>query len=152
MPLLLPSTPTILPLLAASLLLLLSSTTTSFVAVTLSKADAFSPPQTANSVIISARRSSKRLCISASSTKLSPSSTQSSTTQSSSISTSQLSMASLDPVTYLRTEWVSAALCTNQTPRSADRVLQLGVEDGRVVNFVPRTVRYSLFRCFSYYY
>ena len=47
----------------------------------------------------------------------------------------------LDPVTYLRTEWVSAALCTNQTPRSADKVLQLGVEDGRVVNFVPRTVR-----------
>ena len=48
----------------------------------------------------------------------------------------------LDPVTYLRTEWVSAALCTNQTPRSADKVLQLGSEDGRIVNFVPRTVRY----------
>jgi len=47
----------------------------------------------------------------------------------------------LDPVTYLRTEWVSAALCTNQTPVSADKVLQLGIEDGRVVNFVPRTVR-----------
>ncbi|KAL9178387.1 hypothetical protein ACHAXT_000034 [Thalassiosira profunda] len=47
----------------------------------------------------------------------------------------------LDPVTYLRTEWVAAALCTNQTPRSADKVLQLGCEDGRVVNFVPRTVR-----------
>ena len=57
----------------------------------------------------------------------------------SSTSTS-LSMA-LDPVTYLRTEWVSAALCTNQTPREADAVLQLGVEDGRAVNFVPRTVR-----------
>jgi len=28
----------------------------------------------------------------------------------------------LDPVTYLRTEWVSAALCTNQTPVSADKV------------------------------
>ena len=36
---------------------------------------------------------------------------------------------------------VSAALCTNQTPVSADKVLQLGIEDGRVVNFVPRTVR-----------
>ena len=47
----------------------------------------------------------------------------------------------LDPVTYLRTEWVSAALCTNQTPKEADRVLQLGIEDGRIVNFVPRTVR-----------
>lgn len=47
----------------------------------------------------------------------------------------------LDPVTYLRTEWVSASLCTNQTPRSADRVLQLGSDDGRIVNFVPRTVR-----------
>ena len=57
----------------------------------------------------------------------------------SSTSTS-LSMA-LDPVTYLRTEWVSAALCTNQTPREADAVLQLGVEDGRAVNFIPRTVR-----------
>jgi len=50
-------------------------------------------------------------------------------------------MANLDPVTYLRTEWVSAALCTNQTPRSADVCLQLGSEDGRVVNFVPRTIR-----------
>jgi len=44
-------------------------------------------------------------------------------------------------VTYLRTEWVSAALVTNQTPRSADKVLELGCEDGRIVNFVPRTVR-----------
>lgn len=50
--------------------------------------------------------------------------------------------SSLDPVTYLRTEWVSAALVANQTPRVADRVLQLGVGDGRIVNFVPRTVRY----------
>lgn len=49
--------------------------------------------------------------------------------------------SSLDPVTYLRTEWVSAALVANQTPRVADRVLQLGVGDGRIVNFVPRTVR-----------
>lgn len=48
---------------------------------------------------------------------------------------------SLDLVTYLRTEWVSAALCTNQTPRSADVVLQLGCEDGRAVTFIPRTVR-----------
>jgi SAM-dependent methyltransferase len=47
----------------------------------------------------------------------------------------------LDLVTYLRTEWVSAALCTNQTPRSADVCLQLGVEDGRAVTFVPRTIR-----------
>eukprot|EP00804_Cyclotella_cryptica_P017136 CCRYP_003355-RA/>CCRYP_003355-RA protein AED:0.04 eAED:0.04 QI:2381/1/1/1/0.5/0.4/5/259/327 len=56
-------------------------------------------------------------------------------------SPSETARWALDPVTYLRTEWVSAALCTNQTPRSADRVLQLGCEDGRVVNFVPRTVR-----------
>jgi SAM-dependent methyltransferase len=48
---------------------------------------------------------------------------------------------SLDLVTYLRTEWVSAALFTNQTPRSADVVLQLGCHDGRMVTFVPRTVR-----------
>jgi len=54
---------------------------------------------------------------------------------------SKTALGAIDPVTYLRTEWVSAALCTNQTPRSADRVLQLGSEDGRVVNFVPRTVR-----------
>lgn len=47
----------------------------------------------------------------------------------------------LDPVTYLRAEWVSAALCTNQTPRSADVALILGCEDGRIVNFVPRTIR-----------
>ena len=47
----------------------------------------------------------------------------------------------LDLVTYLRTEWVSAALCTNQTPRAADVCLQLGVEDGRAVTFIPRTIR-----------
>lgn len=47
----------------------------------------------------------------------------------------------LDLVTYLRTEWVSAALCTNQTPRSADVCLQLGTQDGRAVLFVPRTIR-----------
>lgn len=47
----------------------------------------------------------------------------------------------IDVVTSLRTEWVSAALCTNQTPRSADTCLQLGVQDGRIVTFVPRTIR-----------
>ena len=47
----------------------------------------------------------------------------------------------LDLVTYIRTEWISAALCTNQTPRSADVCLQLGVEDGRAVTFIPRTIR-----------
>lgn len=47
----------------------------------------------------------------------------------------------LDMVTYMRTEWISAALCTNQTPRSADVCLQLGSEDGRAVTFIPRTIR-----------
>lgn len=47
----------------------------------------------------------------------------------------------VDPVTYLRTEWVSASLVSNQTPKEADRILQLGTEDGRLVNFVPRTIR-----------
>jgi len=47
----------------------------------------------------------------------------------------------LDLVTYLRTEWISAALCTNQTPLEADVCLQLGVEDGRAVTFIPKTVR-----------
>jgi len=47
----------------------------------------------------------------------------------------------MDMVTYLRTEWVSAALCTNQIPRAADTCLQLGVEDGRAVTFIPRTIR-----------
>jgi len=46
----------------------------------------------------------------------------------------------LDLVTSLRTEWVSAALCTNQIPRASKSVLQIGTEDGRAVNFVPRTV------------
>lgn len=44
-------------------------------------------------------------------------------------------------ITYLRTEWVAAALLTNQIPRSFDSCLQLGTEDGRVVQFVPRTMR-----------
>jgi ubiquinone/menaquinone biosynthesis C-methylase UbiE len=47
----------------------------------------------------------------------------------------------LDLITYLRTEYVAAALFTNQTPRSADVALQLGCEDGRGVLFVPRTIR-----------
>jgi hypothetical protein len=47
----------------------------------------------------------------------------------------------MDMVTYLRTEWIAAALCSNQTPRSADVCLQLGTEDGRIVTFVPRTIR-----------
>jgi len=47
----------------------------------------------------------------------------------------------LDLVTYLRTEYISAALCTNQTPRSADVCLQLGTGDGRAVTFIPRTIR-----------
>lgn len=46
----------------------------------------------------------------------------------------------LDVVTGLRTEWISASICTNQIPRTAKSVLQLGTEDGRAVNFVPRTV------------
>lgn len=47
----------------------------------------------------------------------------------------------LDMVTYLRVEWISAALCTNQTPRAADVCLQLGCEDGRGVTFIPRTIQ-----------
>lgn len=46
----------------------------------------------------------------------------------------------LDIVTYLRTEWVSAALCTNQIPEASKSVLQIGTDDGRAVNFVPKTV------------
>lgn len=51
----------------------------------------------------------------------------------------QLPMA-LDLVTGLRTEWISASICTNQIPSDAQSVLQLGTEDGRAVNFVPRTI------------
>jgi len=47
----------------------------------------------------------------------------------------------LDMLTYMRTEWISAALCTNQTPRAAKVCLQLGCEDGRAVTFIPKTVR-----------
>eukprot|EP00547_Thalassionema_nitzschioides_P001062 CAMPEP_0194210248 /NCGR_PEP_ID=MMETSP0156-20130528/8117_1 /TAXON_ID=33649 /ORGANISM="Thalassionema nitzschioides, Strain L26-B" /LENGTH=264 /DNA_ID=CAMNT_0038937573 /DNA_START=268 /DNA_END=1062 /DNA_ORIENTATION=- len=47
----------------------------------------------------------------------------------------------MDMVTYLRTEWISASLCTNQTPRDAEVCLQLGTEDGRAVTFVPRSVK-----------
>lgn len=46
-----------------------------------------------------------------------------------------------DLITYLRTEYISAALITNQTPRDADVCLQLGTNDGRIVQFVPRTMR-----------
>lgn len=55
-------------------------------------------------------------------------------------SSSTMLKMGLDLVTYLRCEWVSAALCTNQTPRSADVCLVLGCEDGRPVTFIPRTV------------
>jgi ubiquinone/menaquinone biosynthesis C-methylase UbiE len=51
----------------------------------------------------------------------------------------QLQMG-LDVVTQLRTEWISASICTNQIPSTAESVLQLGTDDGRVVNFVPRSV------------
>jgi SAM-dependent methyltransferase len=54
--------------------------------------------------------------------------------------TTALSMG-LDMVTYMRVEWISAALCTNQTPSSADVCLQLGCEDGRGVTFIPRTIQ-----------
>lgn len=50
-------------------------------------------------------------------------------------------LMNVDPITSLRTEWISAALCTNQTPRSADVALQLGCNDGRAVMFLPRTIR-----------
>lgn len=46
----------------------------------------------------------------------------------------------LDLVTSLRTEWISAAICTNQIPRTASSVLQLGTEDARAVTFVPRFI------------
>ena len=55
-------------------------------------------------------------------------------------SSSTMLRMGLDLVTYLRCEWVSAALCTNQTPRSADVCLVLGCEDGRPVTFIPRTI------------
>lgn len=46
----------------------------------------------------------------------------------------------LDLVTSLRVEWIAANLCTNQTPRTADVCLQLGSEDGKAVQFVPKTI------------
>ncbi len=55
------------------------------------------------------------------------------------LSTTTLKMG-LDAVTGLRTEWISASICTNQIPSTAKSVLQLGTEDGRAVNFVPRSV------------
>eukprot|EP00536_Pseudo-nitzschia_multiseries_P013893 jgi/Psemu1/310364/fgenesh1_kg.629_\ len=54
--------------------------------------------------------------------------------------TSTMLQMGLDMVTYMRCEWVSAALCTNQTPRSADVCLILGCQDGRPVTFIPRTI------------
>ncbi len=54
-------------------------------------------------------------------------------------SATSMSMA-LDLVTGLRTEWISASICTNQIPRDAKSVLQIGTDDARIVNFVPRTV------------
>jgi SAM-dependent methyltransferase len=47
----------------------------------------------------------------------------------------------MDLVTYLRTEWISAALVSNQTPRSADVCLELGTQDGRAVSYIPKTIR-----------
>jgi SAM-dependent methyltransferase len=46
----------------------------------------------------------------------------------------------VDVVTYLRTEFIAAALFTNQCPRTADVALQLGCEDGRALLFLPRTI------------
>ena len=46
----------------------------------------------------------------------------------------------MDLVTYLRTEYIAAALFTNQTPRIAKVALQLGCEDGRAVTFIPRSI------------
>jgi len=46
----------------------------------------------------------------------------------------------LDVVTNVRCEWISAALCSNQIPRSADVCLILGCEDGRAVSFIPKTI------------
>lgn len=60
--------------------------------------------------------------------------------ESSTASRTQLRMG-LDLVTYLRCEYISAALCTNQIPRAADVCLELGTDDGRAVTFIPKTVR-----------
>mmetsp|Transcript_2979 Transcript_2979/g.3512 ORF Transcript_2979/g.3512 Transcript_2979/m.3512 type:complete len:319 (-) Transcript_2979:351-1307(-) len=48
---------------------------------------------------------------------------------------------SLDMATFLRTEFVSTALFTNQIPRASNNCLQLGTYDGRIVNFIPRTIQ-----------
>ena len=61
------------------------------------------------------------------------------TSTSTSSSTTMLQMG-LDMVTSLRCEWISAALCTNQTPLSANDCLILGCDDGRAVTFIPRTI------------
>jgi len=70
---------------------------------------------------------------------LTPPTTTKSISKTKTTSTTSLSMV-LDPITTLRTEWVAAALCTNQIPRDSKSVLQLGSIDGRAVNFIPRTV------------
>lgn len=46
-----------------------------------------------------------------------------------------------DMITNMRTEWVSTKLCTNQTPRDANVVLQLGCYDGRAIYALPRTIK-----------
>lgn len=74
-------------------------------------------------------------------TTLSPTTTITTTPTTSTRNSKTSLRMGLDLVTYLRTEWISAAICTNQTPRSADTVLQLGSGDGRAVTFLPRTVR-----------
>jgi len=51
-----------------------------------------------------------------------------------------LSMEKLDVITNIRTEWISSALCTNQTPRSANVALQLGCYDGRAIIALPRSI------------
>ena len=54
----------------------------------------------------------------------------------------ELNVPSIFSSSWLTFEFIqSAALVTNQTPRSADVCLQLGTQDGRAVTFVPRTLR-----------
>lgn len=60
--------------------------------------------------------------------------------QSPSTPASKTKLYMADMVTNLRCEWISAALCTNQMPRSADVCLVLGCQDGRPVTFIPRTI------------
>mmetsp|Transcript_16064 Transcript_16064/g.36131 ORF Transcript_16064/g.36131 Transcript_16064/m.36131 type:complete len:369 (-) Transcript_16064:129-1235(-) len=46
----------------------------------------------------------------------------------------------VDLATSLRTDFISAALLSNQTPRSSKVCLQIGSEDGRVVIYMPKTI------------